>query len=68
MIGILFFDGVELGYCDQCGRACVPGIFRVVNWHHKFRLCEICLQRLASDVVSDGHSLLEEQLKKGGRA
>ena len=59
MTGVLEIVDVELGYCDQCGRPCVPGVFKVFNWHHRFRLCDICLQRFAADVNERGNKLME---------
>jgi len=66
MTGVLILEGVELGYCDQCGRACVPGVFRVFNWHHKFRVCDVCLTQLSSNVGSMGNMLLKQPRKEGG--
>jgi len=60
MTGILILEGVELGYCDQCGGPGVVGIFRVFNWHHKFRVCEGCLGHLSQEVEYKGEGLLRE--------
>jgi hypothetical protein len=61
MTGILIFDCVELGYCDQCGRACIVGIFLINCWRHKFRLCEICLKDVSDFVIKGGTSLFEKE-------
>jgi hypothetical protein len=60
MTGILILESVEVAYCDQCGRPCVPGVFRVFNWHHKFRVCDVCLQKLASDITAQGEKAISQ--------
>ena len=59
MTEILTLEDVELGYCDQCVRPCVPGVFKVHGWHHRFRLCDLCLKQLAARVNESGNKLME---------
>ena len=59
MTGILSFEDVELGYCDQCGRPCVPGVFKITGWHHRFRICDVCLNRTATDLTVGVNKLME---------
>ena len=60
MTGILNREDTELGYCDQCERPCVPGVFKIKGWHHRFRLCDICLLAFAEEVIKSGTKLMEE--------
>jgi len=51
MTGILILENVEQSYCDQCGRACIVGVFKVFNWNHTFRVCDNCLREIANNIV-----------------
>jgi hypothetical protein len=36
-------DVVWLGYCDNCGRATIVGVFSIRGWKHRFSLCQLCV-------------------------
>ena len=50
VMAILEYATTELGYCQQCGRACAVGKFRITFWKHVFYVCASCLREAAKTV------------------
>lgn len=62
MVGILILEKVEQAFCEECGDPWSVGVFRLFNWHYKFRLCDRCLEKFRNRVVQEGHVLLRKEV------
>jgi hypothetical protein len=40
-----------LGYCLNCRRPAIVGEFQIHGWHHKFNLCDTCIERLRKQLL-----------------
>jgi len=52
MVEILKVIGKELGYCNQCDRACEVALIELACWKHVFRICSFCLDKLTREFLA----------------
>ncbi|MBM4338992.1 MAG: hypothetical protein FJ110_05575 [Deltaproteobacteria bacterium] len=57
---IIVLEKVELGYCDQCDRPTIVGVFLIRGWKHKFSICDPCLENLGGSILRDSQDLFKK--------
>jgi|WetSurMetagenome_2_1015567.scaffolds.fasta_scaffold190669_3 hypothetical protein len=57
----------ELSYCDNCGMAKPVGVFKLKDWHHNVRLCQLCLEKMAIEVSFQFSTIekVQNKIKQG---
>ena len=58
---VLKLHEAEASYCDYCDNATIVGVFTLKSWHHTFRVCGNCLQKMVEAINAKNIDLTKLQ-------